>query len=446
MIAKNMHSDDMEKTQKLEIEAVIADYYLEAVGSCEQWDECPSGVDWLELIKSVQLLRKYLEKKDRKELQISLNEWNRVRSIDNILNTEIKTTCRDFQTKNIPLCVLEKKTLVYMDFGVYQLYESNEVFHTQLDNYAEMDEIQFVYSPTHMEEVCRMDNSIFEGKRRDNISKICSNCEVFLVRDGCLKILTEPVEVCFDRAKKLQVLNQYAEESECATFEALEEKTCGLLRWDEKEVETHRKEISLLTSTQLFDPKNEMIDNESINRVFYEICGSRFPVEDFKDYCKKERTFSEIREAVRLLFILMNALGYHRNKIEKGDSGDWIEIMERLCDKWNCYDFQHFINGVKKENPRHISKQLGAIEQFLDSENPDRALVADVMKRCCDNYRYQFSQFKVVYEYVKAGRSLADSDGARVVVSSDRVEYKDLSVYGKAFQERVNRSGQEAAV
>lgn len=112
MIAKNMHSDDMEKTQKLEIEAVIADYYLEAVGSCEQWDECPSGVDWLELIKSVQLLRKYLEKKDRKELQISLNEWNRVRSIDNILNTEIKTTCRDFQTKNIPLCVLEKKTHV----------------------------------------------------------------------------------------------------------------------------------------------------------------------------------------------------------------------------------------------------------------------------------------------------------------------------------------------
>lgn len=167
---------------------------------------------------------------------------------------------------------------------------------------------------THMEEVCRMDNSIFEGKRRDNISKICSNCEVFLVRDGCLKILTEPVEVCFDRAKKLQVLNQYAEESECATFEALEEKTCGLLRWDEKEVETHRKEISLLTSTQLFDPKNEMIDNESINRVFYEICGSRFPVEDFKDYCKKERTFSEIREAVRLLFILMNALGYHRRQ------------------------------------------------------------------------------------------------------------------------------------
>ena len=28
---------------------------------------------------------------------------------------------------------------------------------------------------------------------------------------------------------------------------------------------------------------------------------------------------------------------------------DWIDVMERLRKRWNCYDFQHFINGVKKE-------------------------------------------------------------------------------------------------
>ena len=81
----------------------------------------------------------------------------------------------------------------------------------------------------------------------------------------------------------------------------------------------------------------------------------------------------------------VNQLPEHR----KQDSGDWIEIMERLRGKWNCYDFQHFINGVKKENPRHISKQLRAIEQFLDSENPDKSLVAQVMKECCQKYRYR---------------------------------------------------------
>lgn len=72
MVAKNMHSDEMEKAQKLELDAVIIDYYLETGGSCERWDECSTGVDWLELMNSVRLLRKYLETKDCKELQISL--------------------------------------------------------------------------------------------------------------------------------------------------------------------------------------------------------------------------------------------------------------------------------------------------------------------------------------------------------------------------------------
>lgn len=317
MIAKNMYINDLEKTKKLELKAVITEYYLETVGSCDQWDKCPTGADWLELKKSFQLLMGYLKRKDHKELQFSLNDWNKARAIDNILNTGIKTTSRDFQTKDISLCILENKTFVYMDFGVYQLYENNEVFHAQLDNYAKMDEIQFVYSPTHMEEVCRMGNSTFENNRRENVSRICGNYEVLPVQDGGLKIITEPVDVCFVRAKKYQDLNQYAEKSECATFEVLEEKTCELLGWDEKEAEKRRNEISALTSTQLFDLNNKAIDNESLNKVFYMICGFSIPIEYFKDYCKKERTFSEIRDVIRSFYILMNAIGYHRNKIVK---------------------------------------------------------------------------------------------------------------------------------
>ena len=132
------------------------------------------------------------------------------------------------------------------------------------------------------------------------------------------------------------------------------------------------------------------------------------------------------------------------NIIGQANAGDWIEIIERLRGKWNCYDFQHFINGVKKENPRHISKQLGAIERFLDSENPDRALVADVLKKCCNNFRYQFSQFRTVYEYTKAGKSLTETDGFKASQSFDPVEYKSLDVYGKAFNDRVNSTRKEA--
>ena len=120
-----------------------------------------------------------------------------------------------------------------------------------------------------------------------------------------------------------------------------------------------------------------------------------------------------------------------------------MEIAERLRGKWNCYDFQHFINGVKKENPRHIAKQLGAVEQFLDAENPDRSLVAEVLKICCKKFRYQFSQFKVVYEYTKAGRSLVGTEGISAALGNPPVDYKQMDTYRQAFEARIVRTGKE---
>ena len=84
--------------------------------------------------------------------------------------------------------------------------------------------------------------------------------------------------------------------------------------------------------------------------------------------------------------------------------------MERLRKRWNCYDFQHFINGVKKENPRHIAKQLRAIKQFLEAEDPDRSLVAEVMKECCR-----------VYTLVRAGRSLPGDKAQLIII--DEIGY-----------------------
>jgi len=115
---------------------------------------------------------------------------------------------------------------------------------------------------------------------------------------------------------------------------------------------------------------------------------------------------------------------------KKEENTDWLAVCERLRAKWNCYDFQHFINGFKKENPRHIFKQLKAVEDFLDSENPARSLVADVMAECCANLRYRFSQFKAVYEVAKAG--LVQSIPPEV----DEVQHASLGVYQQAFLER----------
>jgi transposase len=118
----------------------------------------------------------------------------------------------------------------------------------------------------------------------------------------------------------------------------------------------------------------------------------------------------------------------------------WLPIVERLRGKWNCTDFQHFVNGVKKENPRYLTKQFSLIEDYLEKEAPDRRLVAKVMTYCCEHYRYQFGQFSAVFEAMKPVKPL---DGE--LFCSD-VQKKDLGTYQKAFDDRVATAGGKAAV
>ncbi|MGI6766430.1 MAG: hypothetical protein ACOX4R_04345 [Lentihominibacter sp.] len=98
----------------------------------------------------------------------------------------------------------------------------------------------------------------------------------------------------------------------------------------------------------------------------------------------------------RIAFLCFDHLGYFFPEVnilldehKKEPATDWITIVEQMRDKWNCYDFQHFINGVKKENPRYLKEQFSAINAFLDKEAPDRKTVAAAMKywifRCAES-------------------------------------------------------------
>ena len=81
-------------------------------------------------------------------------------------------------------------------------------------------------------------------------------------------------------------------------------------------------------------------------------------------------------------------------------------------------------------NNQYLFKQLSAVEDFLASENPPRSLVAEVMKVCCEKYRYQFSQFKAVYDQMSV------QDRPVNVISMDYVQQANLETYHKAFLER----------
>ena len=124
-------------------------------------------------------------------------------------------------------------------------------------------------------------------------------------------------------------------------------------------------------------------------------------------------------------------LDEHRRRPES----DWLDTAERMRLKWNCTEFQHFINGFKKENPdRHLGKQLAAVERHLDEKRPTRDLVAEVIAACCRDYRYRFTQFKAVFDMMEAQSGAIDAPV--VAVAAADVDRRDLERYKAAFEER----------
>ena len=188
-------------------------------------------------------------------------------------------------------------------------------------------------------------------------------------------------------------------------------------------------------------------DISSMPYVLYKSCKYSVP----REYAYKTVLFKVAAGKIHIYdhdrhHICSHSLSERKGSINKlpehnrQGSDEWIDVVERMRNRWSCYDFQHFVNGVKKENPRHLYKQFRAIEQFLDAEAPERQLVAEVMKECCRNYRYQFSQFKVVFDLAKAGRHAAFGEPVAATAVAD-VEYKSLDVYSQAYQRRVRETG-----
>ena len=60
---------------------------------------------------------------------------------------------------------------------------------------------------------------------------------------------------------------------------------------------------------------------------------------------------------------------------------------------------------------------------------------AEVLRECCEHYRYKYSQFQQVFLMRKGGIAVVPEN--REALSASHVEYKGLDVYTKAFQERI---------
>lgn len=124
----------------------------------------------------------------------------------------------------------------------------------------------------------------------------------------------------------------------------------------------------------------------------------------------------------------INRLEEHK---QDGTAKNYVLIVERMRDRWNCYSFQHFVNGFKKENgSRYVCQQLTAVEKYLIKKQAAWETVAAVMKVCCERYRYRFTQFQAVYEMVTTGYA------ATPAVEFSDIQKQDMAFYQTAFEAR----------
>ena len=182
--------------------------------------------------------------------------------------------------------------------------------------------------------------------------------------------------------------------------------------------------------------------------IQYKACKYSVP----RSYCFQCVCYKVASEKIHIYdnkrkYICSHVLSGHKGSFnqlpehQKEEAEDWKPVAERMRSKWACYDFQHFINGFKKENSRHLYQQLAAVESFLEAENPPKELVADVMAKCCMAFRYKYSQFKEVYFLAKNGYATAETVAmaGAVLQGMEHGGAVCLNDYRKAFEARCER-------
>lgn len=149
--------------KKMEYHVVLAFLYDELIGKCMKCSE------YVEYISCLQFLCDFIESRNQQKLQNDVFFWKMARNNDEIWNcSEALNMDQNIECTEVDL---ENHITVYLDFNVYQRYESDKVkefFKTLI----QQDNIDIIYSGTHLEEVLRMGRKECETRRINSIQEL----------------------------------------------------------------------------------------------------------------------------------------------------------------------------------------------------------------------------------------------------------------------------------
>lgn len=292
---------------------------------CSNWTDCDSG---LEYEASKKIACDYLTNKDILKLKQALQYWRLSGAHDKIFSAASETPPSDFSTVKI-VSPSENVRTIYLDFNIYDKFEKSSEFSKSLIRYAEKNDSWFVYGAVHLDEVCRMNNSVFEELRIKSLQKITNNREVIYFDDNILFCFEDILEV-LKRARNIMAMNNGAENLK---FVHSGDKNAFYMQYIE---DVHMKKINNLHIVDFED--------EELNSILRGVISSPYNIEELRDSDDQLNDRRFVCGGIRSLYEMLDTLGFYSDKKTRTIRSSVYDI-EHLCYASKC---DYFVTADKR--------------------------------------------------------------------------------------------------
>lgn len=264
-----------------------------------------------------------------KNIKLSYLAYKEAKGIDNIVNNlmwikKVNNSPELFSQKVVDESKL-KEISVYLDHNIIVELEENENLLKEILDFK--DDINFFYSPNHLEEVSKRKNIESINYYIEVIRKLTDNIGIFRTNKETLKLLIEDPIYSYNRIKAVGIdINRSIEENR---FLLNKHRSVSTPQYDDKK---HRNIINKSNEKDL------ILLNDEENRKKLDIAlkqyGRCIGLDEFKALNEDlTKSYTELNTHIYAIMNALMAIGYKLDKKKDIKSG--------------VYDIEHLIYGSK---------------------------------------------------------------------------------------------------
>lgn len=288
------------------------------MNSCQR---CDSFVNYRAIASA---LTKYLDNQNIAELNQFVYAWKFCVNLDNILACNEKV--KYLERPSFSQVDLSEYITYYLDFNVYDRYEKLQDIKESLDKLSDQETVRIVYSLSHLEEITRMNNSLYENKRLEAIQNLTKGYMEFGDKNDRIAFYSCDINSFYAYAQNYVSINDYAEVEECIRAE-LTNKT--ILKQFQEKYSTNignKTLIEIVANARKMQSENKNYERdlpsiEDMNCILGMVGIDRRMIDEYEElFVKKDLSLHELRISILSLSRLMYIIGLHRDKINKKDN------------------------------------------------------------------------------------------------------------------------------